>query len=226
MAVIENKESNVLVMIEGDFFDLKNILPLKSGERKFDHIILSFFINWLDRRWRRGIRKVITMLKDKDKEKGNIVLVTGGGELLAFHRGSGEVIDLEIWDEHKAQLWKIELNIKNQLIREGCGNFKQLTPSDPIPILEEFMINGFKVDDKSYERIHWCGTEIDKNFKGQLKTLIVNDPFKYLDENVDKESISKIIEDTLNKFSKQTGTNAFQEAIKGRIFYDIFLLAK
>ncbi|MGD2086613.1 MAG: class I SAM-dependent methyltransferase [Candidatus Aminicenantes bacterium] len=222
MEDIVSKDSNVLVLIEGDFFDLKNTLPLKISERKFDHIILSFFINWLDRRWRAGIKKTTNMIEDH----GKVTLVTGGGELFAFHRGSGEVIDLTKWDDHKSKLWKIQLDIKNQLISEGCGNFKQLTPSDPVPILEEFMINGFKVDDESPKRIKTRETKIDKDFKGQLKTLIVNDPFKYLDENVDKESISRIIDDTLNIFSKQTGTNAFPGHIKGRIFYDIFLLAK
>ncbi len=218
---ISKTESNVMVLIEGDFFHLEDGLQLKKGNRKFDSIILSFFINWLDRRWRKGIQRAGDMLRDK----GKIVLVTGGGELFAFHRGSGEVIDLENWDDQKAELWKIQLELKNQLIQEGQGNFKQLTPSDPVPILEEFMLNGFNVDEKNYKRIKWDSPIIDDKVEERLEAILLKDPFKYFDENIDKDSAFKKVKNAVEALGKKFKEKNLTD-IYGRIFYDIFLLAK
>lgn len=226
---ISKIQSNVLILIEGDYFDLKD------DEKQFDFIVLSFFISWLDRKWRKGTHKAVNMLK----EGGNMMLVTGGGELFVFHRGSGEVIDLEnlkkkkpsdSWDvpmQAKAEFWKLQLDLKKQLIRKGNANFKQLTPSDPFPILEELMISGLKIDEKNTKdiRTSWDRPIIDSDAKKRLEALILKDPFKYFDINIKK--------DLENKYKEriQKDINTFLEKyenvkINGRTFYDVFVLAK
>lgn len=172
-----------------DFFEFAK--RMKNKNEKFDLIILSFFLNWLDRNWYEGVKETINLLSSS----GIIILIGGGCDIFSNHRGFGGLLNYSFnnTDIGKSifKIWNKCLKINNCFAREGFLNYKNLTPCGLGPIVTRFLKNGFYKD--GVRRFEW-NKKVD--YKSWKKAVEI-DPFRYYCHSVD-EKTNNIFSDIFN----------------------------